>query len=179
MLSKHNTGLIVIDIQGKLAQIVSDSSGLLRNTTALIQGAQQLELPIIWLEQLPDKLGETSPELAQLLHPLQPIHKHTFSGYGEPAFIDALDEASVDHWLLCGIESHICVYQTALDLIKHRFHVELVSDCISSRHPDNKTLALNKLQRLGAKLTSVEMCLYEMIVDAHSDDFKPILRYIK
>ncbi|EKO3385791.1 isochorismatase family protein [Vibrio fluvialis] len=180
MLGKHNTGLIVVDIQGRLAQIVQHSDALIHNVKALIQGAQILELPIIWLEQTPHKLGETHPELCELLsRSSQPIEKFHFGAGKETAFVDAINRTGATNWLVCGIEAHICVYQTVCGLLADGLHVEVVQDCVSSRAEANLALGLHKMAQLGAHLTSVEMCLYELVEDCRAAEFKPILQLIK
>ncbi|MBW3696695.1 hydrolase [Vibrio sp. T187] len=179
MLTKDNTGLIIVDIQGKLATLVDESEQLIANTIKLIKGAQALDLPIIWLEQNPERLGPTVEGIRELLDDIQPIPKFTFSGCSESAFNEAVSEANVDSWLICGIETHICVYQTAKTLKIEGFNVELVSDCCSSRKPENKQLALSKLQAEGVGITGLEMCLYELVEDSRSPAFKEILGLIK
>jgi nicotinamidase-related amidase len=178
MLSKENTGLIVIDIQGKLARLVHDSDVLLSNCAKLIQGVQLLNLPIIGLEQNPEKLGATVEELNPLLS-CQPIPKFTFDASEEPNFLEAIRMANVGTWLLCGIEAHICVYQTALNLKAKGFSVQLVNDCISSRTLENKHLAINKLVNIGVELTGLEMCLFELVKDCRAPEFKGVLNLIK
>ncbi|ABM03864.1 isochorismatase hydrolase [Psychromonas ingrahamii 37] len=179
MLKKENTGLIIIDIQGKLAGLVHDSDALISNCKKLIKGAQALDLPIIWLEQNPDKLGSTVEELSSLLKMQQPIAKFTFDACAEPQFMDAVRSANVDTWLVCGIEAHICVYQTALNLKRTGVEVQLVCDCISSRTLANKNLAVSKLLNHGIDLTGLEMCLYELLKDCRATEFKEILSLIK
>jgi len=179
MLRKENTGLIIIDIQGKLAALVHDSDALLANCKKLIKGAQALDLPILWLEQNPDKLGPTVDELGLLLDPQKPISKFTFDACESPQFMQALRAANVGTWLICGIEAHICVYQTALNLQRTGFEVQLVCDCISSRTLANKNLAVNKLVNNGIDITGLEMCLYELIKDCRATEFKEILGLIK
>ena len=179
MLDKQNTGLIVIDIQGKLARLVHDSDVLIANCEKLIKGAQALSLPIIWLEQNPEKLGPTVENLAAILANYQPIAKFTFDACLEPKFIGAVQVANIDSWLVCGIEAHICVYQSALNLKELGYDVQLVGDCISSRSLDNKTLAINKLLNHGIDTTSLEMCLFELVKDCRATEFKEILGLIK
>lgn len=179
MLRKENTGLIIIDIQGKLARLVHDSDALIANCKKLIQGAKTLNLPIICLEQNPDKLGSTVDELSTLLGAQNPISKFTFDACKEPQFMQALRTANVDTWLICGIEAHICVYQTVLTLKRTGFEVQLVCDCISSRTLSNKNLAISKLVNSGIDVTGLEMCLYELIKDCRDTEFKEILALIK
>lgn len=179
MLAKENTGLVVIDIQGKLANIVNDSELLISNTVKLIKGAHALELPILCLEQNPEKLGITAPKLRDVLAPIKPISKYTFDACKEQLFIQTVQNSHISKWLVCGIETHICVYQTALSLLNAGFDVELVSDCVSSRTAFNKELAISKLASKGVGITSVEMCLYELVGDCRAAEFKEILGLIK
>ncbi|ROV58478.1 isochorismatase family protein [Vibrio ponticus] len=179
MLNKEDTGLIVVDIQGKLASLVDDSETLIENCGKLIQGAQALGLPIIWLEQNPDKLGATVDSLAELMGELTPISKFTFDGCSEIEFKHALNEAQKHSWLICGIETHICVYQTATHLANLHFNIHVVSDCVSSRDVRNKELALTKFSRENVKVTGLEMCLYELVKDCRAPEFKQILSLIK
>lgn len=179
MLHQSTAGLIVVDIQGKLATLMHDSHTLISQNEKLILGARQLSLPILWLEQHPLKLGATIPCLAQHLAPNQPIEKYSFDACKTDSFKLALKQSGIKRWLICGIEAHICVYQTAMGLLQLGHHVEVVTDCVSSRTEFNKALALKKLVSLGAHLTSVEMCLFELMSDCDAPEFKAILQLIK
>ncbi|TOL68111.1 hydrolase [Vibrio parahaemolyticus] len=180
MLSKGNTGLIVVDVQGKLATLMHESDALTENITKLVKGAKALDLPILWLEQNPERLGPTAEPIREVLESTHlPITKYTFDGCKEATFNVAVENAKVDTWLVCGIESHICVYQTAVSLRQSGYRVELVTDCVSSRTAANKALALAKLTANGVVLTGLEMCLYEMVEDCRVPEFKEILALIK
>lgn len=179
MLARHTTGLVVVDIQGKLARMVHESGTLIANCERLIKGAQALGLPIIQLEQNPEKIGTTVEELSPLLSNARRISKFTFGACDDPDFVNAIRSHDVDTWLVCGIETHICVYQTARGLARLGLKVEVVSDCVSSRARDNKTLGLDKLTRHGVELTSLEMCLYELVKDCRAPEFKQILELIR
>ncbi|HAS6737646.1 TPA: isochorismatase family protein [Vibrio parahaemolyticus] len=180
MLSKGNTGLIVVDVQGKLATLMHESNALIENITKLVKGAKALDLPILWLEQNPERLGPTAEPIREVLESTHlPITKYTFDGCKEATFKVAVENAKVDTWLVCGIESHICVYQTAVSLRQSGYRVELVTDCVSSRTAVNKALALAKLTANGVVLTGLEMCLYEMVEDCRAPEFKEILALIK
>ena len=183
MLKKESTGLIVVDIQGKLTRLVHDSDALVSNCEKLIKGVQALDLPILWLEQNPEKIGPTVDELSNLLSSptshQEPIIKYTFDGCENGQFIEAVKAANVNTWIVCGIEAHICVYQTAISLKRMGYEVQIVSDCVSSRELDNKTLAINKLVNHGVELTGLEMCLFELVKDCRTPVFKEILVLIK
>jgi nicotinamidase-related amidase len=179
MLNKENTGLIVVDIQGKLARLVHESQSMIAHCEKLIKGVQALGLPIILLEQNPDKLGSTVDELSPLLTENTAISKFSFNGCDEAKFIEVISAKKINTWLLCGIETHICVYQTALGLLQRGYQIQLVSDCTSSRTLENKQLAINALENKGIDITGVEMCLFELLKDCRAAEFKNILNIIK
>jgi isochorismate hydrolase len=179
MLVQENTGLILIDVQGKLARIVNESEKLVANLEKLILGCQILSIPVIWAEQNPKGLGLTIPELQTLLQNQKPFEKYTFNAFEDEAFKQAIINSGRKQWLICGIESHICVYQTAVGLLSNHFEVEIVADCISSRSKYSTGIALKKLQQKGANLTTIEMCLYELVKDSRREIFKEILTLIK
>lgn len=179
MLEQEKTGLIVIDVQGKLARIVHNSEKLAVNLEKLIRGCQILSIPIIWAEQNPKGLGSTIPELEKLLIHQKPIEKYSFNALDNEIFKHAVFDSGRKQWLVCGIEAHICVYQTAMGLLSNGFEVEIVTDCISSRSEESILIALQKLQQKGAALTNIEMCLYELVKDSRRETFKEILTLIK
>ncbi|MCY9825857.1 isochorismatase family protein [Vibrio chagasii] len=179
MLMRQNTGLVVVDVQGKLARLVDESETLISNCGKLIKGAQVLGLPIISLEQNPDKLGATVSELNDLLSEVEPVTKFTFNACDEPKFVEAVQTKDVATWLVCGIEAHICVYQTAMGLLDLGYKVEVVSDCISSRTALNKDLAICRMRESGIQITGLEMSLYEFVKDCRAPEFKSILTLIR
>lgn len=179
MLIQENTGLVIIDVQGKLAQIIYESDQLILNLEKLIKGCQILSIPIIWLEQNPKGLGSTIPELQKLLSDIKPIEKYSFNAFDNENFQQAILESKKTQWLLCGIETHICVYQTALGILSQHFEAEVVTDCVSSRSNNNKEMALRKLEQKGVGLTTVEMCLYELMKSSKNENFKEILNLIR
>lgn len=179
MLVQEETGLIVIDVQGKLARIVHNSEKLVNNLEKLITGCQILTIPIIWAEQNPKGLGSTIPELENLLIHQKPIEKYTFNALDNEPIKQAIIDSGRKQWLVCGIESHICVYQTAMGLLSNNFEVEIVADCISSRSAESIAITLQKLQQKGASVTNIEMCLYELVKDSRREIFKEILTLIK
>lgn len=179
MLTKDNTVLVLVDVQGKLAQLMDGKEALFQNLRKLVQGVQLLGLPIVWLEQNPAGLGPTIPELAELLQEQKPIAKLSFSCCGDEAFMAALRATGRKQVLLAGIETHVCIYQTAADLVRLGCEVEVVADGVSSRTAANRELALRKMQQLGARLTSVEMALFELLGKADGPAFKAMLKIVK
>ena len=179
MKTANDSALVIIDIQGNLAQLMHDKENLFKNVQLLIRGAQLLNIPIIWTEQLPDKLGPTSPEISKLLTPLIPIIKDVFSCVRNTEFDQQLQKIDPEFLLLAGIETHICVYQTASDLLKKNYQVEIVADATSSRIQSNKKIGLEKIKHEGGCLTSVETLLFEIQGTASGEQFRKLIKLIK
>ncbi|MER2129130.1 hydrolase [Solibacillus sp. FSL H8-0523] len=179
MLHKEETVLVLIDIQGKLAQIVDESDFVVNNIANVVQGVKLLQIPILWLEQYPKGLGPTDARIAMHLTDQQPIEKITFSAYDTEAFVQALEQTGRKKVLLAGIETHICVYQTAAHLLANGYEVEVLADCVSSRTAGNRVVGIQKMLQLGATITSVEMALFEMQQVAKGDTFKAISQLVK
>ena len=179
ILSEKNTQLIILDIQGKLSQIVYESEKILQNSQVLVQGCQKIGIPIIWLEQVPEKLGYTHPSIAELLTGMYPIAKSTFSAYGNEAFRLQLQGNQRKQVLLIGVETHICIYQTAVDLLLQGYEVFVIADAVSSRTGSNKTIGLMMLHNEGVKLLSTEAALFALLQSAEHPYFKEIAKLVK
>lgn len=179
MLQKDQTVFVLVDVQGKLAQVVNDSETLHDNLEKLIKGLQVLDIPVLWLEQYPDGLGGTTESLSGLLEGQQPIAKMTFSAMGNEEFVKQLKKSGRKQVLIAGIETHICVYMTAADLVKQGYEVEVVIDAVSSRTEANKMIGLQKMKHFGVSGTCVETALYELLGEAGTDEFKQVLKVIK
>jgi nicotinamidase-related amidase len=179
MLEIQNCCLTVIDVQGKLAQLMSDKELLFRNVQILIQAARVLELPIVWCQQVPEALGPTVPEIAELLTDQEPINKADFSCCGEEAFNIRLNSLKRRQILVCGIETHVCIYQTVLDLLGRGFEVTVVADAVSSRTVGNRQIALTRMAAEGARLGSTEMVLFELLRTARHPQFRQIAKLVK
>jgi nicotinamidase-related amidase len=178
MLEIDNTVLVLVDFQGKLARIVQDSEQVIASACKLARGAAVLELPIIWTEQNPAGLGPTVEEFAGLL-PGEPIAKQAFSCWREPAFAKALTGMARRSVLVAGIETHICVFQTAADLCQAGYDVHVVAEAVSSRRASDRQIGLARIAEAGAKLTSVEMAMFELLGAAGGEKFKEILKIVK
>jgi nicotinamidase-related amidase len=178
MLDRKNTVLIFVDVQGKLAELVDGSEALFSNLRRLLEGMNALEVPVVVTEQIPEKLGPTREEFRPLLKG-EAVAKHSFSCCGEPAFCKTVEALKRTQVILCGIETHICVYQTALDLMDAGYEVHVATDAVSSRDPANKALALRRLEVEGACLTGTEMILFELLGDARDPAFKSVLQIVK
>ena len=179
MLAADNSVLLVIDVQEKLFRAIYQKEQLLDNLQRLIKGIKVLEIPILITEQYPQGLGPTIPEIAQLLPDSRPLPKVCFSCCGDAAFLQAFKKLNRKQVLIAGIESHVCVYQTAADLIAAGYEVYAVSDTISSRTEHNRDIGLKMMTQLGAKLTCTEAALFELLKVAKGDKFKAISKIVK
>ncbi|MHC4757499.1 MAG: hydrolase [Planctomycetota bacterium] len=179
MLDSQNCCLVVIDVQGKLAQLMHEKDSLFKNIEILIKGCKILDIPVIWTQQVPKALGQTIDRIAGLLTDLQPINKASFSCCGQKEFIDTLNEKNRKHILICGIETHICVYQTAIELLDKDFQVHVVADAVSSRAMHNKQISLQKIHSFKAQITTTEMLLFELVKTAEHPKFRQIAKLVK
>ncbi len=179
MFILENTALIVIDVQGKLARMMYEKEMLFENLQKLIKGVQILGLPIIVTEQNPRGLGPTIPEVAHLLSDLQPIPKLSFSCCGDERFLQELEALNRKQVLVAGMEAHVCVYQTAVDLLRLGYEVQIVADAVSSRTAENRGIGLERMRSGGAGLTSTEMALFELLKVAEGAKFREIRKIVK
>ncbi len=179
MLEIHNCCLVVVDVQGKLAQLMTDKDALFKNVQILIQAAKILEIPILWCQQAPDALGPTLPEIAGLLTGIEPVNKASFSCCGEEKFNAELNSLAREQVLLCGIETHVCIYQTAMDLMEGGLEVTIIADAASSRTEQNRQTALARLAAEGAHISSTEMALFELLKTAKHPRFREIAKLVK
>lgn len=179
MLDKNNAVLVVIDIQGKLSTLMHKQERLFKNVTRMINGAKALNIPIVWTEQIPDKLGQTAPEIKAELEGVELLTKTTFSCCGGPGFNEKLKELGRKQILVTGIETHVCVYQTCIDLINDGYEVYLVKDAVSSRFKENYRIGAERIKDAGGVMTSVEMSLFEMLKVAEGDEFKKVIQIVK
>lgn len=179
MLEIENVSLVIVDIQGNLAHLMHGKEQLFKNVQKLIKGIQVLEIPILWVEQYPEGLGSTIPEIADLLSHIQPISKMSFSSCRNDRFVQALKALNRKQVLIAGIETHVCVYQTAADLVDLKYEVQVVTDAVSSRNMENKEIGLQKMRDSGVCLTSVETALFEILKVAEGEQFREILKILK
>ncbi len=179
MITVDQSILVIVDVQGKLAQLMFDKEKLIANLVRMTKGAQILGIPILWNEQNPAGLGDTVPELKELLTSLTPQAKMTFSCCGNPAFSEKVSQSGRRQVLLVGIETHICVYQTAAELLEQGYEVYLVSDAVSSRTPENKRVGIERIKSLGGVITSTEMALFELLRTADHSRFREVSRLVK
>ncbi len=179
MIDIEKCCLVVVDVQGKLAQLMDGKESLFANIEVLIKAAKALEMPILWCQQNPRALGPTVPQLVKLLGGVEPVDKMSFSCCGDTGFIEKLNALKATDVILCGIEAHVCIYQTAMDLLDRDLDVHLIADAVSSRTAANRQIAVRRLTAEGANLSSTEMILFELLKTAEHPEFRELCRLIK
>jgi len=179
MLDNKRSLLIVTDVQGKLAQIMFKREALFKNIGIIIEGFKILEIPILWLEQYPEGLGSTVKEVASHLKGYTPMPKKVFSAMKDRNILKRFEDIGRDQVIMTGIETHICIYQTSMDLLSRGIETHIARDAVSSRTKANKTIGLKKVERAGGHITSVETALFELLRIAEGKAFQKILKLVK
>lgn len=181
-LDRSEALLVVIDLQEKLMPVIDRGAEVARNVERLIRGCKVLDVPVLVTEQYVKGLGPTIEPLRVALAETSgyvPVEKACFSSYGSAEFETALRSTRRRQIVVCGVETHVCVYQTVMDLLAGGYEVSVVADAVSSRAAGNRDIALQRMVAEGAKLTSAEMCLFEMLGTSGTEDFRAISRLVK
>jgi len=171
--------LLVIDVQGRLADMMHKKNSLFKHIITMINAAKILDIPIHWFEQYPQGLGPTIPAIKELLVDSIYHEKVTFSACGTGDLFNHLKTSGRDQCIVTGIETHVCVYQTAIDLLANGYSVKVNQQAVSSRVKSNKQLALHNLDKAGATITSTEMILFELMQTAKNPNFRQISKLLK
>lgn len=179
LLDRNKAALIVIDIQERVLNVMPDREGLLKAVRTLISGCKQLQVPVFCTEQYPKGLGPTEAGIAALLDQDAAIEKIRFSACCEPELMRGLQEKGIQQTVLVGIESHVCVLQTAFDLKNLGYQVHVVRDGVASRKASDRDTALRRMMASGIIVTNVESALFEMTEVAGSPEFKEISKLVK
>jgi nicotinamidase-related amidase len=180
LLRPEDCALAVIDIQEKLLAQIFEKERVLRNAQLLVRLADILQLPVIVSTQYEKGLGQTVAEISSLLPDMRPLDKLEFGCFGNSEYCSAVGKmANRSTLLLCGIESHICVTQTALGALNQGLNVHVAADAVSSRTELNWKLGLNRMQAAGAVLSSTEMMIYELLGKSGTPAFKEMLKHLK
>jgi nicotinamidase-related amidase len=179
MIDAKKCCLVLIDVQENLLQVMQNPNGVVKHCGILIQIAKALNIPILWCQQYPKALGLTAGPLAELLNGLSPMDKLSFSCCGAPGFAGRLEALPVETAVLCGIESHVCVFQTAMDLLRQGMKVHVIADAVSSRTEENKQIGLARMAAGGVIINSTEMFLFELLRTAEHPKFKELAALIR
>jgi nicotinamidase-related amidase len=178
-LNKDDTLLLIVDIQERLAVVMGERQKVIDNCLHLIEAAKLLGIPVVVTEQYPKGLGPTVGEIKEALPPIIPVEKITFSCCGEPTFLTSLPPMSRKKIILTGMETHVCVLQTSLGLLKQGYAVHVVGDAVCSRSRDNFRTAIEFMRNAGAVITCTETVLFQLLEKAGTEEFKVISKRIK
>ncbi len=180
ILDKEKCVLVVVDIQEAFRHAIGDLAVVASRAAMAVRGFQVLEIPVIVTEQYPKGLGRTVEEILFTLPPeFETVEKNSFSSCGSGVFMDKLKAAAASQVVLCGIEAHVCVNQTAHDLLDQGFQVHLLTDCVASRFEHDRHAGIYKMLASGVVPSSVEMALFEAMRDSTHEKFKEIQAIIK
>jgi len=177
LLTPDECVLLIIDIQEKLLAVMHDRKKVLDNAVKLVKFANIVGVPVLLTEQ--EKLGPTVGAVAAELPTVRTTTKIEFDALQRAEVAEDLKRLSRNTIILIGIESHICVTQTALHLLAEGYKVHVVSDAVSSRTPEDRTVALDRMRQAGAVVSSAEMVIYELLGKAGTDEFREVLKLVK
>lgn len=182
LLNRENSALVVIDVQSVLLPFIRQKEKMLRNIGYVLELARIHDLPTIVTEHNPKGLGPTDPDLVDELKRTvgyEPLSKNIFSCCGHQDFVDAITKTGRHQILVVGMESHICVNQTVLDLLQHGFQVHVVEDAVRCRWENSHNLAMEKMRQAGAVICDWEMAAYELTYSAKTPQFRELLELMK
>ncbi len=171
---------VIVDVQEAFRNVIGDFALIASNIARAASGFQILDVPMIVTEQYPKGLGPTAEEISLTLPDgFARVEKTTFSAWGSQEFREKVNACGAGHIILCGVETHVCISQTAHDLLDQGLSVHLLTDCIGSRFEHDKRAGLKKMRSSGVINSSVEMALFELMRDAKHPKFKEIQALIK
>ncbi len=176
---KEETIAVVVDIQGLLFPFISDHEKLEKDTLTLIKGLNVLEIPMMVTQQYTKRLMPTLPSLSEAIGEYEHIEKMAFSCCDEPKFDEDLAVSGKRNVILFGIETHVCVLQTCIDLIERGYKPVVVEDCVGSRNPNDKRIAIERMRQEGALISTKESLLFELQRVSGNDTFKAISKLVK
>ncbi len=179
LLHRDETALLIIDVQERLAAVMEKKGQVVGNTLHLVALAGMLGIPVVVTEQYPKGLGRTVPEIAAALPSVQPIEKLSFDCCGEPSFMDRIRLLGRKKFVVTGMETHICVLQTSVGLLREGLGVHLVQDAVCSRTGDNWRSGLEFVRDAGGVVTNTETVLFQLLGAAGTPEFKAIASRIK
>lgn len=178
-LARDQAQVLVVDIQQKLLPLIHDHDAVLRAAETMIRAAQMLAVPVTLTEQYPQGLGPTHPKILAAVGKHPPLQKMTFSVCGDQACLTKLNELNRPQVLVVGIEAHVCVLQTALDLLRFGMQPVVLADAVSSRREFDRAVAFDRLRMAGVIVTTVESAIFELLHESGTDLFKKLLALVK
>jgi len=179
LLKKEKSALLIIDMQERILPVIANNDLVLQNTLKLIKGFKILNLPIFYTEQYPKGLGVTSKIILDELQDYKAYQKMSFSCFGAENLFEEFQGKNLSQIVVTGIESHVCVQQTVLDLLSNDFQVNLAADAVSSRKITDYNFAIERMRNHGAEITTTESVLFELLEVCGTPEFKEISKIVK
>jgi len=176
---KEKSVAVIVDVQERLFPHMHGKEDLEKSIVTLIRGLRVLGVPILVTQQYTKGLGPTITAVQEALGQYNPIEKLAFSCMDEQVFIDALEESGRNTVILAGIETHVCMLQTTLDMVQNGYRPVIVEDCVSSRKAGDKNTAVYRMREEGAVITSCESLLFELLRYAGTDTFRAISKLVR
>jgi len=179
LLKPESTALLIIDIQERILPVINNHHLVVDNTLKLIKGFKVLSLPIYFTEQYPKGLGPTAKAILDELGEMKPFDKMSFSCSGAGHLFEDFQKKNLSQIVICGVEAHVCVQQTVLDLIENGFQVNLAADAVSSRKEIDYQTALQRMRHHGTEVTTTESILFELLNVCGTPQFKEVSKIVK
>lgn len=179
LLKPESTALLIIDIQDRILPVISNNERVVEYTLKLIKGFKVMGLPIYYTEQYPKGLGPTAKAILDELGDIKPFDKMSFSCSGAGDLFEEFKNTKLSQIVVCGVESHVCVQQTVLDLIENNFQVNLAADAVSSRKEIDYQTAIQRMRQHGVEVTTTESILFELLNVCGTPQFKEVSKIVK
>lgn len=180
-LSPSRCALLVVDIQERLMPVIEGRDSVIKNSALLIKAAKTMRIPILATTQYVARIGDFLPEIKAELDGVTPIDKMEFGGFSNPQVQQAVDHLppTIDTLIICGVETHICIYQTVLGSLQAGYSTWVPADAVSSRAQLNHSTGLNRITEIGGIVANTEMIIYELLHHAGTPAFKALLPFLK
>jgi nicotinamidase-related amidase len=179
LLLPQTTALLIIDVQERILPVINNYQNVIQNVLKLIKGFKVMNLPIYYTEQYPKGLGPTASEIKNELTDAEYFEKMSFSCFGATDLFSKLKEKNLTQVVVTGVEAHVCVQQTVLDLLENDFQVNAAADAVSSRRESDYKIALDRMRVHGAEITTAESILFELLNVCGTDTFKQVSKIVK
>ena len=180
MLKSEHCGLLIVDIQDRMMRVISGRDEVVGNTVLMMKTANVLKIPMVATTQYVKRIGEFLPGITAELGEVTPVDKLEFGCFENEAVLAALkSHKEVDTWICCGVETHICMYQTVLGGIREGYRMWIPADAVSSRTEKNYLTGLDRIRQIGGVVASTELIIYELLHKAGTPEFKSILPFLK
>ncbi len=180
MLKPENCGLLIVDIQERMMRVVAEKDEVVKNSVLMLKCADILNMPVVATTQYVARIGELLPEITAELNDVTPLDKLEFGCFENPEILAELKSHSgVESWIACGVETHICMYQTVAGGLREGYKMWIPADAVSSRTEKNYLTGLERIRQIGGVVGNTEMIIYELLRRAGTPQFKSLLPFLK